>query len=77
MSQFAHCPWNLESPEAAPAWPVAMAAQPTKQEEAGGRCPCLVWKTSHLNGAREMGQVEQNHMGDLSTSGLGDSILHS
>jgi hypothetical protein len=23
-----------------------------------------------------MGQVEQEHMGDISTSGLGDSILH-
>jgi hypothetical protein len=36
MSQWAHHLWNLESPEAAPAWPVAMAAQPAKQEEAGG-----------------------------------------
>jgi hypothetical protein len=51
MSQWAHSPWNLESPETAPAWPVAMAAQPAKQEEAGGRCPCVVWKTSHLSGA--------------------------
>jgi hypothetical protein len=51
MSQWAQHPWNLESPEAAPAWPVAMAAQPAKQEEVGGRCPCLVWKTSQLSGA--------------------------
>jgi hypothetical protein len=51
MSQWAHHPWNLESPKAAPAWPVTMAAQPAKQEEAGGRCPSLVWKTSQLIGA--------------------------
>jgi hypothetical protein len=46
MSQWAHCPWNLESPEAAPDWSVAMATPLGKQEVAGGRCPCLVWKTS-------------------------------
>jgi hypothetical protein len=39
MSQWAHSPLNLESTEAAPAWPVAMASQPAKQEEAEGRCP--------------------------------------
>jgi hypothetical protein len=49
MSQLAYSPLNLGSPEAAPAWPVAMAAQPAKQEEAEGRCPCLVWKTSQLS----------------------------
>jgi hypothetical protein len=38
MSQWAHSPWNLENTEAASAWPVAMAAQPAKQEEPGGRC---------------------------------------
>jgi hypothetical protein len=32
MSEWAHCPWNLESPEAAPDWPVAMATQPARQE---------------------------------------------
>jgi hypothetical protein len=51
MSQWAHEPWNLESPEAAAAWPVAMAAQPAKQKEAGGWCSCLVWKSSQLSGA--------------------------
>jgi hypothetical protein len=52
MSQWTHRPWNLECPEAAPAWSVAMAAQPTtKQQEPGGRCPCLVWKTFQLSGA--------------------------
>jgi hypothetical protein len=45
-SQWTHYPWNLESPEAASAWPFAMAAQPAKQEKAEGRCLCLVWKTS-------------------------------
>jgi hypothetical protein len=35
MSQWAKTPWNLEGPEAAPVWLVAMAAQPAKQEEAG------------------------------------------
>jgi hypothetical protein len=50
MSQWAHCPWTLESPEAAPAWPVAIAAQPAKQKEARGRFSYLVWKTSHLRG---------------------------
>jgi hypothetical protein len=75
MSQWAHCPWNLESLEAAPVWPVAMAAQPAKQKEASGRCPCLLWKTSQLIGSREMGLVEHEHMGDLSISRLGDSIL--
>jgi hypothetical protein len=49
ISQWGHGPWNLETPEAAPAWPVAMAAQPAKQEEAGGRCRCLLWKTSQLS----------------------------
>jgi hypothetical protein len=49
MSQWAHSPLNLESPEAASAWPVDMASQPAKQEEAEGRCPCLVWKTSQLS----------------------------
>jgi hypothetical protein len=46
MSQWAHCPLTLESPEAAPACPVAMATEPAKQKEAEGRWPCLVWKTS-------------------------------
>jgi hypothetical protein len=32
MSQWAQHPCMLECPEAAPAWPVAMAAQPAKQE---------------------------------------------
>jgi hypothetical protein len=50
MSQWEHSPWNRENPEAAPAWPVAMAAQPAKQEGGGGRCPCIVWKTSLLTG---------------------------
>jgi hypothetical protein len=44
MTQWAHRPWNLESPEAAPTLYVSMATQPAKQEEAGGRCPCLVWE---------------------------------
>jgi hypothetical protein len=30
MSQWAPSPLNLERPEAAPAWPVAMVAQPEK-----------------------------------------------
>jgi hypothetical protein len=51
MSQWALCPWNLESPEEASAWPVAVAAQPAKQEESEGRCHCLVRKTSQLSGA--------------------------
>jgi hypothetical protein len=51
MSQWAHCPWNLESPEAASAWPVARSAQPAQQKEVGGRCPCLVQNTSQLSGA--------------------------
>jgi hypothetical protein len=51
MSQWAQHPWILESPEAAPSWPVAMAAQPAKQKEAGGWCSCLVWKSSQLSGA--------------------------
>ena len=49
ISQWAHSPLNLESPESAFSWPVAMAAQPTKQEKAEGKCPCLVWKTSQLS----------------------------
>jgi hypothetical protein len=36
MSQWAHSPWNKESPEVAPASPAPMAAQPAKQEEAEG-----------------------------------------
>jgi hypothetical protein len=51
MSQWAHSPWNLESTKAASAWPIAMATQPAKQEVPGGRCPCLVRKTSQLSGA--------------------------
>jgi hypothetical protein len=47
-SEWAHCPWNFESPEETPAWPVAMVAHPAKQEEDGGRCSCLVWMTSLL-----------------------------
>ena len=47
-------PLNLESPEAG-LCPVAMAAQPAKQEEAEGRCPCLLWKTSQLSVACENG----------------------
>jgi hypothetical protein len=42
MSQWAHCPWNLDSPEAAPPWRVAVATQTAKQDEGGGRFPCLV-----------------------------------
>jgi hypothetical protein len=41
MSQWAHSPWNLESPETPPAWSVAMAARLPKQEEAERRCPVL------------------------------------
>jgi hypothetical protein len=50
MSQWAHCPCILESPETAPAWLVAIAAQPAKEKEAGGRFPYLVWKISQLSG---------------------------
>jgi hypothetical protein len=51
MSQWdpSHC--NIHIPEAAPAWPLAMVAQPAKHGEAGGRCHCLVWKTSLLFGS--------------------------
>jgi hypothetical protein len=42
MSQLDQNPWNIYIPEAAPAWPVAMVAQPAKHEEAGGRCHYLV-----------------------------------
>jgi hypothetical protein len=38
-------PGSLQSAEAAPAWPVAMAARPAEQEESGGRWPCLGWET--------------------------------
>jgi hypothetical protein len=48
MSQWPQSPLKLGSPEAAHAWPVPLAAQQAMQEEAGGRCPCLVWKTSQL-----------------------------
>jgi hypothetical protein len=40
---------KLESPEAAPAWPVAMAPQPAKQEEAEGRYPWSVLKSPQLS----------------------------
>jgi hypothetical protein len=52
MSQWAHHPgtWRVR--------PVAKAAQPAKQEEAGGWCPCLVWKTSQLCGAYGNGAVK-------------------
>ena len=49
MSQWAHVPLNLESREAAPACPVAMVVEPANQEEAEGRCPCLVWQISPLS----------------------------
>jgi hypothetical protein len=48
IPQWAHSPWNKESPEAAPVSPAPMTAQPDKQEEAEGRCPCLVCKTSQF-----------------------------
>jgi hypothetical protein len=51
MSQWDHSPRILESPEAAPAWPVAMAVQLAMQEEAGGRSSSLVWKTCPLIGS--------------------------
>jgi hypothetical protein len=35
-SQRDPSPWNVESAEAAPAWPVAMAARPAKQIGTGG-----------------------------------------
>jgi hypothetical protein len=50
-SQWAHCPWNLKSPEAAPVLPVAMVAQQPKQAKLEEGVPCLVWKTSQLTGA--------------------------
>jgi hypothetical protein len=76
MSQWAHRLLNLGSPEAATAWPVAMAAQPAKQEEAEGTCSCLVWKTSQLSGALgKKGQAEQEHMGDLSPSDWGNPFF--
>jgi hypothetical protein len=40
-SQWAHHPWNLESPEAAPTWPVAMVAQGAKQEKLEEGAPVL------------------------------------
>jgi hypothetical protein len=50
-SQWDPCPWNLESAEAAPACPVAMAARPAKQIETGGRWPCPGRKTCLLVGS--------------------------
>jgi hypothetical protein len=38
--------------------------------------PVLCGRLLNEVGPRKMGQVEQEHMSDLSTSGLGDSILH-
>jgi hypothetical protein len=52
MSQWAHCPWNLDSPEAAPPWPVSVAAQPATQDESRRRRSCLVWKSSQLSWAQ-------------------------
>jgi hypothetical protein len=49
MSKWDHIPLNLGSPEAAPAWPVPMEVQQAMQEEAEGRCACLVWKTCQLS----------------------------
>jgi hypothetical protein len=49
---WCHCGLTVPvSQEAAPDWPVAMAAWSVKQEEPGGRCPCLLWKTSPLSWA--------------------------
>jgi hypothetical protein len=50
-SQWDPSSWNVESAEAAPAWPVAMAVRPAKQEETGGRWPCLGWKMCLLIGS--------------------------
>jgi hypothetical protein len=41
MSQWAYSPLNLESPEAAPTWPVAMAAQPAKRKKLKEGAPVL------------------------------------
>jgi hypothetical protein len=76
-SEWARCPWNLESPEAAPPWPVAMAGQPAKQKETGGRCPCLEWKSSLLINAKGDGAGMAVAHGWPEHKGLGDSILHS
>jgi hypothetical protein len=41
MSQWAQHPWNLESPEAAPAWPFAMAAQQPSRKKLEEGAPVL------------------------------------
>jgi hypothetical protein len=76
ISRWAHCPWNLESPEAASACPVSMTTWPAKQEEPGGSTPVLCRRLLSYVGPRETGQVQQENMGDLTTSGMVDSILH-
>jgi hypothetical protein len=76
MSQWAHSHLNLESPEASPACPVAMAAQRAKQEKAEGRCPCLVWKTSQWSVATEMGVGRTGAHGWTEPIRLWESILH-
>jgi hypothetical protein len=76
MSQWSQGQWDLQSSEAAPAWPVAIVVHPAKQKEPRGSCHCLVWMTSQASGTREKGWVEQEHIANPSTSVMGASIRH-
>jgi hypothetical protein len=50
-------------------------SQPSRKKLEEG-APLLCGRPVSEVGHREMGQGQQEHMGDLSMSGLGDSILH-
>jgi hypothetical protein len=51
-------------------------SQPSRKKFAEG-APVLCGRLLSYVGPEDSGQVEQEHMGNLSTSGMGDSILHN
>jgi hypothetical protein len=73
MSQWAHITRTGKVPRQL--LPGLLLWQPSQSmEEAGGRCPCSVWKLSQL--IVDWGkwrQLQQQNMVDLSSSGLGNS----
>jgi hypothetical protein len=77
MSQLDPSPWNIKNPEAAPAWPVAMVAQPAKHEKLEVGATVLCGSLLFYLGPRYTGHAWQEHMGDLSISDSSCSILHS
>jgi hypothetical protein len=68
-------PLELRGSSATPAWPVALVAHAVMQELPAGRCPFFCGSLLCELRPREMGQVWQEDMYELSTLAWGDSIF--